>query len=418
MSAPEPAPRPPDRDPQAYPQLLASGALLQAGKTVVSPHVMLPWIMALLGGTPVLVALVLPLWRLARVGGRVLLSGWIDSRAVLRPAILGTLGARLAFLLLLALLLDLESPAATVIVLLAAMVFGLADGIGTLSGRRQLGKLVPRHRLGRLLASQTGLSRALVILVLGGQLWLGDTGNGGALGDGAPGAHIAVAGVAVALAFGVMILVREPPGPPPTRRSSGLGTTLGLLRSDRMVRRLALADLLGLGLNMTAPFFVLLTTREAMPGDAVVIFILAQMLGALAGGGLFARVVDRRPRLVVLSGSGVLMLATLAAMLVEEGAHPGSIALHAPLFLAAGVTQSGYRAVQNRTVLTSVESGAVASALAAINLVSSGAAMAIGLGLGLLAHGLFVEAALATLLVLQAAAALYWTRTVLATQEP
>ena len=394
-------------EPDPFRQLLVVGAFLQAGKTLTSPHLLLPWVMVTLGAPNVLVALVLPLWRAARVATRLLLAAWIDARATLRPVILLSLGTRMATLAAMAIVLAAaEGPASYIVVIAGALAFGAADGVGMVTGKRLTSKAVERRRVGRLVSQQAALGGVVTLGLIGVHVVLDPPPETSA--DFL--VHLAMSAFAFAIAFFAAVLLRERVEQPDAARTLALRfPDFSLLRADRWLRHYTAASVVGQTISLAPSFFAMIIARDGGQPEAVLVFIAAQMVGGALGGMAWSKLVPGRSDRVAQGAFGLLAVATIVAMVAELDHAWGSALVFAPVFILSGAANAGYRAVESHALVGGAEARRIASTFAVANAVTSAVGIALAFGLGLVAHTIFEEAALGLMVGLQLLGAVLWT---------
>ena len=143
---------------------LLNGACGKLAQHIASPGLVIPWLLAALGASPVLVGFVVPVRQAAGLIPQMAAAARIRRYPVRKWFWVGAGTVKAASLVLMifaALLLPANAAGVVVLVLLAA--FATAGGIGSLAFQDVVGKTIPKGRRGRLLAYRGTLGGALTL---------------------------------------------------------------------------------------------------------------------------------------------------------------------------------------------------------------------------------------------------------------
>lgn len=144
-------------------------------------------------------------------------------------------------------------------------------------------------------------------------------------------------------------VAREPIRPvldaPETLRGL-IGAARELLATRGELRSLIVVAILGVGLGLAMPFYMVYASKELfVPEETAGVYIWAAMLGGAASSMIWAHLNDSRgPRSVLRGASVMIALAPLLALVVPRIAGGSALAyLFGLVFFAGGSTMGGFR---------------------------------------------------------------------------
>jgi len=324
------------------------------------PGTVLPAYLSGLTSSPVLLGLGPALKNAGWMIPQLLVAGAVEGRTRTKGLVVAAAAVgRLAFILLpLLVLADLDAAAKVWAFLALYTVFCFAEGVTAVPWTEILGRAIPPRQRGRLLGNMqsfAGLAALLAGVVVRGLLAAG--------GLAYPRNYAALFGCAAVLLLGsgaMMAAVREPvtvaaadggAGSSAAMARSQAGRRRSLsanlasiperLRQNKVFRLLLMTRLLAAAPNLALPFFVLYG-REVLGLGPVWVgnSVTAQMLGAMAGGLVWARVSYRwgyRPLIRASCVAGLLI--PLWTLLAAGARSLPAVSAAAPfLFLLTYVT--------------------------------------------------------------------------------
>jgi MFS family permease len=330
--------------------MIVEAVFSSAGLAWTDPGTVLPVFIGLLGGSTVLVGLVPVLmqigWILPQLPIAALVGHVPERRPYLRWGV--TIG-RLPFLAFVAYLwvAGTTNPAAVLLfLLLGYFAMALGNGFIAVPWQDLVAKSIPSGLRGRFFGLMQFSCAVMAIGVGFVVRW--------ALGP--SGAHFPtnyeILFTLTALFWTISIImwwvVREPIRPVLDRPESVREIVAGilpLLRRQRAVRSLVAIEMLGIGLCLAAPFYMVYATRELHIAPQMAgVYIWAATLGNAISSLLWAHLNDRRgPRGALRGGAMFVVLAPALAVLVPliVGRTPVLPYAYALVFLISGSSQNG-----------------------------------------------------------------------------
>lgn len=228
---------------------------------VASARLVLPWLLAHLGGGGAAVAWLLPIREAGTLVPQLLIAAWLRHLALRKYAwAFGGFVQGLAALGMAAIALLGSGPASTWGVLGLLLLLALGRGISSIATKDVLGKTIDRSRRGALMGWSESASSVIALLI--GLLlpFLGKSPERGLL---ALLLLVAVAGWWINAA--VALAIREEPGA--TEGNSNAGRAMlegfGLLFTDRVFLRFNLTRGLLLGSVLSLPYLVVLARKQS-----------------------------------------------------------------------------------------------------------------------------------------------------------
>ena len=301
----------------------------------------------------------------------------------------------------------LDSNAAGTAIILMLVVFSLARGICSVSAKDVLGKTVSKSRRGALMGWSASLS-GIVVLVIG--IWMGSTDLEDA-GSGVFSALLMTGGVLWILSALSFSSILEQPG-----ATEGGGNALavalqqlGLLVSDRQLRRFVVARTLLLAVALAPPFYVLLAQQQSQAGLlGLGALIIANGLASSLSSPFWGYLGDRSSRAVMAlasGGAGLLALFTFAAVTLEWKWVTGALGF-AVIFLLLNVMHGGVR-LGRKVYLVDMASAETRAAYVALSNTVIGFMMLAGGLIGFVGEWLGAAAILLILGLISLLAAVY-----------
>ena len=314
--------------PRNFVLILAAQLMTKLGDALVSPKIVLAWIMASVQAPVALTALLVPVRESGSLIPQLVIAGWVRRFAVRKWVwVAGSLAqAACVFGMGLAAA-TLEGAVAGWAIIGLLVAFSLARGFCSVASKDVLGKTVPKQRRGRLTgwsASGAGLITVIVGLALLAPLaGIGDAGVYGAL--------LFAAGMLWIAGSVVFARVYEYEGETGGGRNaaSDAWRRMSLLVTDRPFRRFVITRALLLCSALSAPYYVLMA-RERVTDQSYLLglFILAGGLASLVSAPTWGRLADRSSRRVMTMAAlgsaliGVFVFTAVETMpaLVSQGA--------------------------------------------------------------------------------------------------
>jgi MFS family permease len=319
----------------------------------LNTNVILPAFTARLGGSTIIVGLVLTLINLAWTLPQFVAGNIVGRFKKKKPIVLATALSGRMFIPAFALLLSLtrgEPPILIFVALcLALMIFLGGDGFATIGWLDMLGRAFPSHKRGSYIAIWQAISS---LGILGVALLVGVI-----LGEGGPRFpenYVILFGLASILflmsALGT-VSIFEPPVLEDAAQTAhipwrDLGPhLLQIWRSDVRLRRLAEARVIFSFAMMAFPFFVLFATQKlGLPDEMLGSFIVAQTVGTMIGGLALGRVADRfGPHRAVQIGAVIIATTPILglAMSTSTGWPISSLAaIYTWIYICSGLANN------------------------------------------------------------------------------
>ncbi len=313
---------------------LAGGGFLFVALQFGSTRLVVPWIGVHLGVAYVLVAAILPAVQLGLITGQLGSAPYFVRTRVRKKAVVGA-GLMLAVALATVFIATSSlPPQAAAIVLLVCMVgFGVNHGAFNVGYEDLLAKTIPNPRRGPLTAHRAAIGGATTVLVSLAILQLPAVRE----------SHDDVLWLGVAGWLGVVgayALLREPASKPKAQPFawSEFLRGLNLIRTYSWYRRLLIANVLLLSVELAIPFYAIhAATLHDPTAQNVTMFVLASSVGVLLSG-LWARVPIRRR---ISAGALLAALAGGLTFLVDA-TGPGQVPyFYAGLFVLLTLGEQG-----------------------------------------------------------------------------
>ena len=322
----------------------ANGAMTKLAEQIVSPGLVLPWVLGAIGAPAAMAAWLVPTKQAGSLLPQLFVAGWI--RGLKRRKWVwfgaGITQAGCLFAMIFALGLPPLFAGLAIVSLLAC--FSIASGAGSVAFSDVVGKTIPKGRRGRLLAVRASIGGALG-LAAGSALRLSGLDEAASLG-----VFILLLGSGAmlwAVAAFTFAAITEEPGATEggeniiTRVISGTGH----LRESAALRRFILARGLLLSGELAVPFLVLFGRERISDKVADLgIFIMAVAFANIISAPVWGKAADRSSR-TVMAWAGLVTVATVGVALVI-GVLPETLRsawLYAVVFFLIGLAQAGIR---------------------------------------------------------------------------
>jgi MFS family permease len=333
------------------PILVTETAFFMSGLAFVDPATVLPLFITRLGGSPLLVGLVIVLQRLGYILPQLPMAAILGHRSRRAPFLRwGVLIGRMPMLAFVVYLWTAGTePKGFVLAFMLFSYFATSAGNGVVAVPWQdiIAKSIPSVLRGRFFASmQFTTSLATIGVGLAVKWILGASGPGFPL-------SYTVLFTLLAAFFTVSTILcwmmREPIRPAldsPDSMGAIVRSAGPLFRGDRAFRYLVLTGFLGSSLTFTTPFYMVYAkVRLGVPEAMAGVYILAMTLSGAGFAWLWGRLNDRYgPQSVVKGSCTMLAAAPVLALLVPaiiRGDGEGLYYAMALVFMAAGAAGSG-----------------------------------------------------------------------------
>lgn len=336
----------------------AESAAFQAGLVWADPVTVLPLFIGRLGGSTVVVALMTILQRLGWILPQLVMAAVVGHRPNRRPYLRwGVLLFRMPFLAFVGYLWwrgVASSGVVLTFMLLAYFSVALGNGFVALPWQDIIAKSIPAQIRGRFFGV---MQFATATMTMGVGLVVRYL-----LGPKAPAfpTNYTILFSLTAVFFSLSTLgcwlVREPIRPVLERPESVRQILAGIgpfLRREQGFRYLTLVAMLGMGMALTTPFYIVYATqRLGVPPQTAGVYIWAATLGGAASSLVWAHLNDKRgPRAAIRAGTTCTFLTPTLALLLPalarglEVLHGGRVEilpyLFGLVFLAAGSSMNG-----------------------------------------------------------------------------
>ncbi len=289
---------------------LVGGGFLFVALQFGSTRLVVPWIGVHLGVAYVLVAAIVPAVQLGLIAGQLGSAPYFVRTRLRKRAVVGAgLMLAMALAIVFAATNSLPPLAATVVLLVCMVVFGVNHGTFNVGYEDLLAKTVPHARRGPLTAHRAAIGGGVTILIALVILQLPEVQE----------SHDDVLWLGVAGWLGVVAayaLLREPASDPraqPFAWSEFL-RGLTLIRAYPWYRRLLIANVLLLSVELAIPFYAIhAATLHDPTAQNVTLFVLTSSVGVLLSG-TWAKVAIRSR---IVAGALLAALAGALTFLVE-----------------------------------------------------------------------------------------------------
>ena len=385
--------------------ILSSLILTKIGDFLVSPKLVLSWLLGAVGAPPFLIAWLVPIRESGSLIPQLAIGAWVrryPRRAgfwVLGSVLQGICVAGMAFAVW-----QWDGLQAGWAVVGLLILFSLSRGFCSVAMKDVQGKCVPKMRRGRLAGLATTIS-GIVTLTLSVTLLVGRNDPDRFL-------YLAMLLTAAMLWWLAAILFHfvhefegETAGGANALREAW--QSLALLRDDPPFRRFVVTRSLLLCSALSAPFFVLLAQRSASDNRLLGAFLLASSLASSVSAAVWGWMADRSSRDVMIRGSAV---ASFTCLVTGVGAilSPSWAALPWLLpfgYLLLSIAHAGVR-IGRKTYLVDMAGGTKRTDYVSVSNTIIGILLLVTGGVSALASLLSIEAVLILLGCLGAAGTL------------
>lgn len=322
-----------------------NGACTKLAEQLVSPTLVLPWLVAALGAPVAAAGWFVPIKQAGSLIPQMLVAARIRGLAQRKWAWAGAGAIQSACLVLMAVaILVLPASAAAWCLLALFTVFSIASGIGSVAFQDVTGKTVPKGVRGRMLANRASIGGALTLLGAAGLKFGLDGGDDIAI-------YAALIGVAALLWFvaaGAFAVIEEVPGASDGGRgmAAELKASLRLFKDDPSFKRyLTMRILLVIGVELAPPYFALLAQQSQGAGLSELGILIFAVGGAnIVASWLWGGLADNSARRVCAYAAGVGAISAVAALIsAYMVADAFAIWAFAGVFVLAGIAESGVR---------------------------------------------------------------------------
>ncbi len=286
---------------------------------LTSARIIMPWLLGSLGSSSILVGFIVPMREAGVLLPQLWVSQVIQNMAVRKWAwIFGAVVSALA-LGLLAIVTALEYQGfASLIILIAFLLYSLARGICSVTAKDVLGKTVAKSRRGTLMGFSASIS-SVFVLALGLFLLVESPQTSAKLGQVA--VFVVFFTVAASLWLVAALLFNAIKEPKSTVKKSTPGLlaalqSVAIVKSDKVFRHYLIGRTLLLSLALMPPFLVLSVQRQAETGNMLGHFIIANGLAGILSGVIWGKLSDYSSRLTMVMASFIAAAAGLSFWLM------------------------------------------------------------------------------------------------------
>lgn len=295
-----------------------SNGLQNIGDQVVAPKTVLPWLFNAAGVPAAFTSFLVPIRESGSMLPQAFLSPWVTSQSSRKRVwLIGSWGQALASagIALSALLLEGSALGIAVIVLLA--VHAVFRSICSIAGKDVQGRTISKGHRGDITGRATALAGGFTLAI---GLALSFIPN--ELPQWSLAALLAGGASMWALASLVFMRIDEPTPDTDTSNGQGFHDMWKLVTSDRDLQRFLIVRSLMLVTALSAPFIVVLGSREGADLTGLGAFIVASGGASLLGGRVSGRLSDRSSKRTMAWAAGfastVLILLVASAQLVDD----------------------------------------------------------------------------------------------------
>ncbi|HEX6928596.1 MAG TPA: MFS transporter permease [Gammaproteobacteria bacterium] len=346
-----------NEQPRSFLLQLVSLTLTRLGDTLISPRLVLAWMLSALAAPAIFIAFLVPLRESFALLPQLLIAQYLRERPVRKGFwVAGAFGQAIALLAMILAVLWLDGAALGWAVVAALAVFSLARGVCSVTAKDVLGKTVSKTRRGRLTGQAASAAGGATLLVAAtimfAPVFLPDVEGSRLLFATLLGGSAAL----WILAGWLYGAIPEVPG-----ATSGGGNafaeawrSVGLLVRDRQFAAFVQARALLVASAFAIPYIVVLVQRAAeenmqRAGESgattLGAMLLASGLAALLGGAAWGKLADRDARVAMIAGALLSVLVMIAALLLHvfQREWLGTSGVAAALLFTAAVAHDGAR---------------------------------------------------------------------------
>jgi len=384
--------------------MLSSLVLTKIGDLLVSPKLVLSWLLGSVGAPPFLIAWLVPIRESGSLIPQLAIGAWVRRHP--RRAGFWVLGSALQGASVVGMALavwQLDGLQAGLAVLGLLVLFSLSRGLCSVSMKDVQGKCIPKSRRGRLAGLATTFSGLATVAI--SVLLIVDND------DPSRSFYLTLLFAGAGLWWAAAILFRfvrefdgETAGGANALREAW--ASLGLLRDDAAFRHFVITRSLLLCSALSAPFFVVLAQRSTPDSTMLGAFLLAGSLASSLSAAIWGWMADVSSRNVMIRGS-VIAATTCLAIGVGTSLFPDWFVLPWVLpsaYLVLSVAHAGVR-IGRKTYLVDMAGGTKRTDYVAVSNTVIGVLLLVAGGVSALASLLSVEAVLILLGLMGAAGA-------------
>jgi MFS family permease len=293
-----------------YVALTWHGAFLAGATALALPTTILPAYIAALGGSPLIVGLMLTVLLMGNVMPELLFAHVVEGRPRKRPYLLVAVFSRAGAWLLLGAATWVLQRSATgellAVLLLLLGVFAVGGSLGSVAYTDVYGKAISPGARGRFYASRQFIGSVFALAVT--YLAAGVLGSGSSTVAGPYAVLFLASGLLMVVAGLGFAMVHEDPSPATPKPPLGayLRQIPALWREDPGLRALVFTENIASLHLMLLPFYMLLAIEWLhVPASTVAVYTMAQVVGGAFSNLVWGHLNDRR-------GSGVVLWVCLA----------------------------------------------------------------------------------------------------------
>ena len=323
--------------------LILTQIISKLGDLLCNPKTVLTWLMGVVGAPPGLTSLLVPIRESGSMLPQLFISSFV-KRVPRRKWVfaVGGVGQAISVMAMGASALLFEGAVAGWAIVLSLVVFSLARCLSSIASKEVLGKAISKGKRGRIsgvagsVSGLIGMGGALFVL-LGFNQEVGKAAYGWFLVGGA--------GFYLIAAF-VMTLVEEEQSKVEGDDLAGdLRKRLGLVWTDRVLRKFVVVRTLLLGSALASPYLVVLSQQQGFDLRSLAGFVLAGGLASALSSILWGRLSDRSSRMSMMMGAVIAAGVGLAGVFIagREGALGDKIWIWPLLFFLISVGYAGVR---------------------------------------------------------------------------
>lgn len=336
--------------------MLFSLVLTKLGDLLISPKIVLTWLLGAVGAPVGLTAMLVPIRESGSMLPQLLIGAWVRKHAIRKTFwVVGSIGQGVCVLAMAAAAWWLTGVAAGWAIVAALTLFSLFRGLCSVALKDVEGKTIPKPRRGRLSGFSTAIAGVMTAL-LSVWLFVGDAATGRVF-------YLGLLLVAALLWWNAAALfarIEELPGEMEGGDNALLRArdNLGLLWRDSALRNFIIARALLMSSALAAPFMVMLLQRDQGGGATLGALLLASSLATSLSATLWGWMADSSSRGVMIRGGAIAALScflVLPLMWLELSGMWQSVAV-AALYFVLSVGHAGVR-IGRKTYLVNMAEG-------------------------------------------------------------
>lgn len=387
-----------DAQPRSFLLQLGALVLTRLGDTLISPRLVLAWMLSALAVPAVFIGFLVPLRESLALLPQLVVAQYLRERPVRKWFwVGGALGQAAALVAMAAGVMRFEGSALGLWVIAALATFSLARGVCSVTAKDVIGKTVSRTRRGRLTGQAASFAGA-------GALLLAVVVMFAPLTDGSRLLYVWLLGGSALLWVGAAVFYAGIPEVPGATGGGGNAISeavrsVGLLKRDRDFAAFVLARALLVATSFAIPYLVVLIQRAGERGVTTLgAMLFASGLAGLLAGAAWGRYADRDAR-GTMRTAALLTVTVIGGALALKTWFPSWLAsapVAAGLLFAASVAHHGAR-VGRKTYLVDMADATSRARYVAVSNTAMGVVLLGGALLGWLDHALGATAVLGLL---------------------